>query len=224
MDKEYEAVFRFGIETDTLDTEGEVVAEAPVPELSAIREASAAFSGLIEQTPPVFSAVKIDGKRAYAQARKGLDVVMPVRQVEITCFEILDWNPPDLALRIRCSKGTYIRSIARDLGLSSGSRAFCIELRRSAIGPFSVHKAITPDDVSGEDGMTPVEFAEIVGIPILELTEETAEQLRDGVPPDKLLEVPALSEGLNLCVDGKRIPAALLDFSGGRAGYKIVFD
>lgn len=224
MDKEYEAVFRFGIETDTLDTEGQIVAEAPVPELSAIQQASEAFSGFISQVPPAFSAVKINGKRAYAQARKGLDVVMPQRTVEVSHFDILEWKSPDLKVLIRCSKGTYIRSIARDLGLAAGSRAYCTELRRSAIGPFSVLKANIPDEVSAEDGITPVDFAELVGIPVLELPENTAEKLRGGFPPEKLEDIPALREGLNLCVDNRRNPAALLELSGGRAGYKIVFD
>lgn len=224
LDKEYEAVFRFGAETDTLDTEGEIIATAPIPELSRLQAASAAFSGFIEQIPPAFSAIKIDGKRAYAQARKGIDVAMPVRTVEISRFEILEWNSPDLKVKIRCSKGTYIRSIARDLGLASGSRAYCLELRRSAIGPFSVVSATTPADISAVNGISAVDFAEIVGIPVMEIRGETAERLKGGFPPERLEGLPPLEEGLNLCVDSQRIPAALLELTGGRAGYKIVFD
>lgn len=224
MDKEYEAVFRFGLETDTLDTEGETIAEAPIPELSTIQKAAAAFSGSIEQTPPAYSAVKINGKRAYSQARKGLEVVMPVRTVSIDSFEILEWKTPDLKVKIRCSKGTYIRSIARDLGLASGSRAYCTSLRRSAIGPFSVNKAIPPGEISGDQCITPMDFARFVGIPVLVLPGETADKLRSGFPPEKLEAVPALEKGLNLCIDDDRIPAALLELSEGRAVYKIVFD
>ncbi|MCK5250081.1 MAG: tRNA pseudouridine(55) synthase TruB, partial [Spirochaetaceae bacterium] len=106
MDKEYEAVFRFGKETDTLDTEGEIIAESPVPEYSGILKAAESFSGTLKQTPPAFSAVKINGKRAYSQARKGLEVELPVRDVHINRFETISWESPDLKVRIQCSKGT----------------------------------------------------------------------------------------------------------------------
>ncbi|MDF1569853.1 MAG: tRNA pseudouridine(55) synthase TruB, partial [Spirochaetaceae bacterium] len=98
MDKEYQAVFRFGQETDTLDTEGSIIAEETLPEWNAILKASNRFQGQIIQVPPAFSAVKINGKRAYASAREGLDVSMPSREVTIHEMTLVSWNPPDLTV------------------------------------------------------------------------------------------------------------------------------
>ncbi len=226
MDKEYEAVFRFGIETDTLDTEGTVVAEAAIPEFRVIQKASEYFSGLITQIPPVYSAIKIDGKRAYSQARKGLEVEIPERTVNIYAFEIIviDWTAPDLTVKIRCSKGTYIRSIARDLGIRAGSRAFCLALRRSGIGPFSVEYAVLPDSVNERDGMNPVDFAKAAGIPVLQLPIDVADRLRGGYPTEQLVPGLDLKNEATLCIDSSGLPAALMQFSAGKTSYRIVFD
>ncbi len=224
MDKEYEAVFRFGEETDTLDTEGKVIAEAPVPDYSSIQKSSVLFSGTITQIPPVFSAIKINGKRAYSSARKGLDVEMPERQVEIRSFELLNWNPPDLGVRIRCSKGTYIRSIARDMGLESGSRAFCLSLRRTAIGPFSVDSAVSPEIISQTDGMLPVNFFKSIGVSIRTVPSDIADKLRQGFPVSRL-SIPLTSEDrLTLFTDDNKIPAALMELKNEKLHYSIVFD
>ena len=224
MDKEYEAVFRFGKETDTLDTEGEVIAEAPVPEYSGIQKAAESFSGTLKQTPPAFSAVKINGKRAYSQARKGLEVKMPVRDVHISRFETIGWESPDLKVRIQCSKGTYIRSIARDLGIAAGSRAYCLSLRRTAIGPFAVENAGKPDGIETADGLSPAEFATIVGIPVIELSNEITDRLRGGFPPEKLGSSLILNDVLTLCTDAVGTPAALLEKGENGITYKIVFN
>jgi tRNA pseudouridine55 synthase len=183
MDKEYQAVFRFGQETDTLDTEGSIIAEDTIPEWNGIVKASEKFQGRIIQVPPVFSAVKIDGKRAYASARDGLDVNIPSREVTIHEMTLVSWNPPDLSVQIRCSKGTYIRSLARDLGLASGSRAYCLSLRRTAIGPFSVEEACRPEDIREEDGRNPVAFFKHLGISSIKVNQTAARALRVGMPP-----------------------------------------
>jgi tRNA pseudouridine55 synthase len=224
MDKEYEAVVHFGAETDTLDTEGRIIAEAPVPGYSRIIESLEQFRGEIKQVPPVYSAIKVKGRRAYSQARKGVEIEIPERKVTIHSLEVISWEEPHLKLRIRCSKGTYIRSIAKDLGLAAGSRAYCTFLRRTATGPFSVEDAVSPDEIDSGKGMDPVSFFRKLGIPVVELPGRVAERLRVGVPPSA---IPLEAGGRNvftLYTDEDGSPAALLDTKEGKAVYRIVFD
>jgi tRNA pseudouridine55 synthase len=118
LDKRYRALFEFGKETSTLDPEGDVTAEAPLPSEEEIRARASGFTGSMRQRPPAFSAVHIDGKRAYSRALKGESFEVPERGITIYSFDILDWTPPYLDVDIRCSKGTYIRSLARDFALA----------------------------------------------------------------------------------------------------------
>ena len=97
------------------------------------------------QTPPLFSAIKVEGKRAYDMARAGSDHQLKSRPVTIYAFDLLEQEGPDLKVRIACSKGTYIRSLAHDLGLSLGIRSHLVALRRTKIGDFEVSKALTPE-------------------------------------------------------------------------------
>lgn len=150
MDKVYEALMLFGEETDTLDPEGRIIANAPVPEISVIEEAVKQFHGKILQTPPAYSAVHIDGRRAYERVRNGENPEMPSREIEIYGFEILSWDKPFLKTRIHCSKGTYIRSLARDLALQCGSRARLEELKRTAVGPYGLDRAAAPENFTGD--------------------------------------------------------------------------
>ena len=223
-DKEYIATIRFGRETNTLDTEGETTAEAGIPSFEAIELAAMAFLGEISQVPPIFSAVKIEGKRAYRSARDGKDVQMPERTVFIREFEILSWKSPDLEVRIRCSKGTYIRSIARDLGLAAGSRAYCAALRRTAIGPFRVESARLPDACSPDDGLPPIAAFRALGIPVEAVDADTARELRAGVPLDRIKGI-RIPDGPLVCwADEEGGAAALTRRDGGRSVYSIVFD
>jgi len=224
MDKKYEAVFRFGKETDTLDSEGELIAEAPIPEYRAIQDARNQFTGSITQRPPAYSAIKIDGKRAYSQARKGCEVKIPERIVHIHDFQFLDWNPPDLRVVINCSKGTYIRSIARDLGLAAGSRAYCHELRRLAIGPFHVDKAVKPEAAALEDGLDPLEFFESLDVPVCRVSGSNAARMRMGVPLQTLPELPEIRDNGILFIDPEGLPAALAELKGAKPVYSIVFN
>jgi tRNA pseudouridine55 synthase len=150
-DKSYEAVVRFGVETDTLDVTGKVVAEHAVADLTAakIEAALAHLRGPIDQVPPMFSALKRDGRPLYAYARAGQTVERPARRVTIHELEMVAFDAPDRArLRIRCSKGTYIRSLAADLGTRLGVGAHLVELRRTTSGPFHIEQAITLDDLA----------------------------------------------------------------------------
>lgn len=147
MDKEYVATILFGEETDTLDPEGRIVATAVVPSCETVCERiETSFLGALTQTPPEYSAVHIDGRRAYSLARSGKAVDMPRRDIRIDTFEILSWEPPLLVARIAVSKGTYIRSIARDLGRACGSCARLERLVRTKVGPYSLSEAVDPDD------------------------------------------------------------------------------
>lgn len=144
-DKSYEAVVRFGVETDTLDVTGKVVAERGVDGLGveAVKAALTAFRGTIEQMPPMFSALKRGGTPLYRYARAGLEVERAPRTVTIFALDLLAFAPPDRAtIRVRCSKGTYIRSLAADLGRKLGAGAHLVELRRTASGPFTLAQAV----------------------------------------------------------------------------------
>ena len=146
LDKTYIATIRFGSETTTLDPEGEVVETAQIPDLNTIEQSiKANFLGKVKQTPPSYSAVHIDGKRAYKLARSGKEVDMPEREINIYSFDILSFNNIDLVCEIRVSKGTYIRSIARDLALSCNSRGHLVDLVRTSIGPFTLDQAVNTD-------------------------------------------------------------------------------
>ena len=137
MPKVYEAVLRFGEETDTLDPTGKMLCQGlPVPELGAVEKAASAFTGDMMQVPPSFSAVHVDGKRAYNLARRGAELDRPAKTVTIYSFEILEYKAPDLRFRVKCSGGTYIRAIARDLAEMCGTKGYLTELHRTVIGPF----------------------------------------------------------------------------------------
>ncbi len=149
-DKEYLATIRFGVETDTLDATGQVLSEKPIGDLDAARleAALASFRGEIEQVPPMFSALKHHGQPLYRYARAGQTVERPPRRVKVHDLVLLEFAPPDRArLRIRCSKGTYIRSLAADLGRQLGVGAHLTELRRTASGPFRLAQALSPEDL-----------------------------------------------------------------------------
>lgn len=145
-DKAYEGEIYFGHATTTYDGEGERVGaaeDAPPPSLGAIEAALAAFRGAIQQRPPAYSAKKVEGVRAYKLARQHLPVDLPPVTVTVHEATILAWQPPRLRLLVRCSTGTYIRSLAHDLGQAVGCPAHLAALRRTAVGEFTESRAIT---------------------------------------------------------------------------------
>lgn len=218
--KEYYAEIRFGEQTDTLDTEGRVIHSAPIPPIRTIEKAMKSFHGEIRQIPPHFSAIKIDGKRAYKSAREGQDVDMPERLVNIHELEICYWKEPFLGLRIRCSKGTYIRSLARDMGLVAESRAYCSGLRRTGIGPFHLDSQVSPSPNERSISMTPAEFCQAMDIPVMEIDAETAMKMKHGRPLRQFstLKRHSVQDDV-LCVDEQGREAALIRGEG----YRIVF-
>jgi len=141
--KVYDALVRFGSETATDDREGQVTrSAAPPADGSAIDAALAPLRGAILQVPPAYAAVKVGGRTAYSRARSGETVDLAAREVQIHRLEMTEWNPPDARLLIVCGSGTYVRSIARDLGRALGSAAHLAALRRLAIGALDIADAI----------------------------------------------------------------------------------
>ena len=152
QEKEYTGTFTLGATTPSYDLETEVDQTYPTEHLSEekIREATKAFIGDIQQYPPVFSALKKDGKRLYEYARSGKEVDIPARNVQISEFEITDISLPKVAFRVVCSKGTYIRSLAHDFGKQLESGAHLSSLRRTRIGNYSVEDAHDIDSFVNE--------------------------------------------------------------------------
>jgi len=153
-EKCYEATLRLGVETDTLDIEGKVVAKREVDELNpdVVRGVVAGFVGEQLQTPPQFSALKHKGKPLYHYARKGIKVEKEPRKVFIRRLDIVDFSGTSLTVRVTCGKGTYIRSLAADIGTALGCGAHLSALRRLANGPFSVERALDGKLLEGERG------------------------------------------------------------------------
>lgn len=146
--KEYIAVMRLGATTPSFDLEKEIDATYPYEHITRelILETLPDFTGHIMQVPPVFSAVKIEGRRAYLDARKGREIELAAKPLVIDELELLDFDGRDMTLRIVCSKGTYIRALARDLGRALRSGAHLTSLRRTAVGKVRVENCISVDD------------------------------------------------------------------------------
>jgi len=186
--KAYRFTLRWGEARDTDDTEGEVTATSDVrPTTAAIQAALPAFLGEIDQCPPVYSALKRDGKPAYARARAGETVEVVPRRVRIDAFELESQPSPDLAVfRVACGKGTYIRSLARDLAVMVGTVGHVGELRRLTVGRFTADTAISLENLASL-GHSPAAFSHLQpvetaldDIPALAMTEADSLRLRQG--------------------------------------------
>lgn len=141
LDKVYEATIRLGATSSTGDPEGEIVVKSTTVNYmrSEIEEVLRSFVGKIEQRPPIFSAIKIDGQRAYKLARAGKEVEMPTRTVEIYSIDLLEYAVPFIKIRAHVSSGTYIRTLAEDIGRKLGCGAYCTELRRTKIAEYDIN-------------------------------------------------------------------------------------
>jgi len=225
MNKEYDALFYFGQETDTLDPEGKIVREMPVPDINSIQPLADTFIGTIKQKPPAFSAVHVAGKRAYNLARKGTDVDLPEREVNIQSIEITDWTPPELHCTVVCSKGTYIRSLARDMGRAAGSCAYTKALRRTKIGAFSVSRAVDIESFVGEQTLVTGRkcFELLPMIDIVEAKPESIPLIAVGKPLDTSFFVsPPRHDGLWAVFDGPDTFIALIYKNGAHFKYEFV--
>ncbi len=183
LDKTYETTVRLGQTTTTYDAEGTVTLERPVEVTPGqIEAALAAWRGPIQQCVPLFSAVKRDGQPLYKSARRGEAVEPPVREVTIRALDVLAFTPPLLTLRVVCSSGTYIRSLAHDLGAALGCGGHVAALRRTAVGHFTVAQAVsldalTPDNLA--EYLLPPEAA-VAHLPRLDVDEASAARLAMG--------------------------------------------
>lgn len=230
-DKTYEFRCRLGQRTATGDVEGEVIEDAPVPELSEsrVREALQAFVGEIDQIPPMYSALKHQGQRLYHLARQGREVERPPRRVTISDYRLLALDNGELALRVTCSKGTYVRVLAEDLARALGSCGHVSALRRVAAGPYREKDLVSMSamEAAAEAGpeavaalLLPVDSA-LVGWPMVTLDPDSAHYFKQGqgvmapgAPPDGELRVYAEGEGFlgigRVLEDGRVAPRRLM--------------
>jgi len=226
--KEYEFTVQFGRETDTLDLEGKVIAESDWrPGFGAVEKAlQDHFLGEIEQVPPAYSALMIDGRRAYDLARAGEEVALQPRNVTVGPWRFVgegfvgEWDASEqyATLAVTVSKGTYIRSLARDIAYAVGTVGHVTMLRRLRAGPFGLDQAISLDRLNEigkgaplENVLLPLE-AGLVDIPALDLGPEQASMVRQG----RVLTGLASEDGLYWARHGT-VPVALVELSGGNA-------
>ena len=153
LDKWYEATICLGKTSTTGDPEGEIIEQntEKLPTLEEVKAVVNQFVGQIAQTVPAFSAVKINGQRAYQLARRGEAVSMPTRQIEIYSLEILSYNYPELIIRTHVSSGTYIRTLGEDIGKALGVGAYLTALRRTQVGEYQIENAVKLSDFMGEN-------------------------------------------------------------------------
>lgn len=185
--KVYRARVRLGVETDTYDAEGAVVAEMPVAlDRETVEAALAQYRGAIEQVPPMYSAIQQGGRRLYDLARAGQEVPREARMVTIDRLALIDWEPPFAWLEVTCSPGTYIRSLAHDLGQTLGTGAHLAALQRAASGRFTVEDAVGWDTLEATmiDGtwrryLLPADLA-VADLPMLALDAAQADAIRQG--------------------------------------------
>ncbi|WP_372727469.1 tRNA pseudouridine(55) synthase TruB [Nocardioides sp.] len=198
-EKGYEATIRLGVATTTDDAEGEIteVVSAADVEESAVRDLLAQSVGEIDQVPTAVSAIKVDGKRAYQRVRDGEEVELKARRVTIHALDVLDVrrdaDTVDVDIAVRCSSGTYIRAIARDLGAGLGVGGHLTALRRTAVGPFDLAAARTLDELGEHFEMVPVADVARSVFASLDLDQTQADDVRVGRALDvRLAELTAL--------------------------------
>jgi tRNA pseudouridine55 synthase len=232
--KAYRFKLRWGAETSTDDLEGEVTAtspQRPTPEMLA--RVLPEFRGIILQVPPAFSAIKVEGERAYARARRGSQLLLAPREVEIKSLELLSVTPDEAEFALRCGKGTYVRAIARDLGRRLGCFAHIVELRRVACGPFTEADMISlakleefGHNTAGRkaiaSALRPLRTA-LDDIPALALSEAEAGRLRQGQPVRLRAPGTQPERSTVLVLDGDK-PVALADVEHGIVRPRRVFN
>jgi len=179
-DKDYDATIHLGITTVTDDAEGDVL---EIRDASAVGDATAAMEALtgeIEQVPSAVSAVKVDGVRSYARVRAGEEVELAPRRVTVSRFELLARRGDELDVRVSCTSGTYVRALARDLGAALGVGAHLTALRRTRVGPFTLDRARTLEQLANELTVVPLDDAVAAALPRRELTDVEAVALSYG--------------------------------------------
>lgn len=189
-DKEYEAVIQLGKKTTTADIEGEVIEEKEVPEKIYIEceNILKSFIGKQKQTPPAYSAIKVNGKKLYSYAREGIKIEVEPRNIEIYNIELININKEEkqISFRVSCSKGTYIRSLCEDIADKFGTVGYMKDLKRTKVGDFEIKEAITIDEL--KEKFEKNDFSDVITIenifkdmPKIELNENNIKQYLNGV-------------------------------------------
>lgn len=222
-DKRYQAIIRLGSTTDTYDADGKTTQPAvPVNVTEAeFEKVLATFVGEIEQTPPPYSAVKVQGRKAYEMARQGEEVELTPRKITVHHLEVLEWAPPEVVIDVHCSSGTYVRSLANDLGAALGCGAYLVGLRRTKSGRFSLRYATPLRKLqeafhAGNWYQYLIPAAEALAEwPAIELTPEQVENVRHGhrVPAGAEAK-PGMVRGVSM--QGELV--ALLELLPGETG------
>ena len=198
-DKTYEALIRLGYKSSTGDMEGEIIKQKidKMPSLAEIRKVICEFIGTSEQLPPMYSALKYQGKPLYSYARDGIDIPRPKRAIQIHIIDLLAYEEDQLRLKIKCSKGTYIRTLAEDIGAQLNVGAYLIELRRTNIGNFSIENALNIEKIEKTKDverrrllLLPEELLSTYEKIILNSNEENA--IKDGKIIEKQENIPGL--------------------------------
>jgi tRNA pseudouridine55 synthase len=238
-DKQYRGRIHFGIETDTLDPEGQIIAEADTPSREKVKQAFSLFIGDIMQKPPVFSAIHVNGQRASKLARSGEIVEMKERAVSIYKLELESWQPPFADIFVHCSSGTYIRSLARDIALAAGSRGHLCSLTRTQVAGFMLEDAVNVKE--GGQLQPPISYSPLpitksviaaIGLPWFEVTPPEAENIFHGKPLAPILEQKPLfshntpsthgAADFSAAVFAGETIIAVVEKSGGKWKYSCV--
>ena len=224
--KTYAFDITWGVQTSTDDAEGETVAESDLrPTADAIEQVLPQFTGTIEQTPPAYSAIKVDGERAYKLARAGEEVDLPSRDVEIYGLRLTGSSDDTASLEVDCGKGTYVRSLARDIALALGTVGHVSALRRTRVGPFTEKDAFSLDKLELLSHSAPLENAllpletPLDDIPEVAVMDSVAKRLRTG----QAIHLPQLGEGVVLITTAGK-PVALGWLEEGELRPKRVFN
>jgi tRNA pseudouridine55 synthase len=207
LEKRYRATVRFGSATDTDDATGQVVAQRELtdwPDRETIAAAVGAMAGSHWQRPPTYSAKHVAGGRSYQLARRGEPVELAPVLIDVHALDVGEWSPPDLTLEATVGRGTYLRALARDLGEQLGIPAHCAELRRLAVGPFSVDDAVTPEQVDLDRLLSPAVL--LPGLPVETLDGAAVREIGFG----RRVAQQAVTEGQGalLASDGRLVAVA----------------
>ncbi len=228
LDKTYLATIKFGEETSTLDPEGEIIAQADIPQLKEIERGVNKFKGAFMQTPPLYSALRVDGERAHRLVRDGVEFDLPPREVEIYSSDIVHWEEPYLTLKVHCSKGTYIRSLARDIALEIGSRAHLSKLVRVGVGPYHLDEAVRESSLFAQSLTHRCERLKRLGnIGTIVVNQEGTRRLLHGnIPPKGTIVEASLANGDDKALvfdpHDKLLAVAKIDPFGSIEGYWAV--
>ncbi|MCL2175607.1 MAG: tRNA pseudouridine(55) synthase TruB [Treponema sp.] len=246
-DKKYEGRIKFGIETDTLDPEGSIIFEAPLPSREAVEKVLNQFTGKIMQVPPAFSAIHINGKRAYELVRSGEAPEMKKREITIYKLELKSWQPPFADIFVHCSSGTYIRSLARDIALAAGSRGHLCELKRTQVGGFVLEEthaeAQRRRDRGDEKKEDEVKLLKIdknivvaLGMSVIDVNNEEKKYICQGKPLDPIIKDKTFNSSAppRLCENSSLNPSlavfegetliAVIEMAEGRWKYGCVIN